>query len=36
VKTGVHEFCNSLNILDSGFRRNDQKHCFPTFYEAVK
>ena len=35
VKTGVHEFRNSLNILDSGFRRNDQKHCFSTFYEAV-
>jgi hypothetical protein len=36
VKTGVHEFCNSLNILDSGFPRNDQKHFFPIFSEFIK
>jgi hypothetical protein len=36
VKTGVQEFCNSFNILDSGFRRNDQEHCLLTFYEFIK
>jgi len=25
-----------LKRLDSGFRRNDKKWCFSTFYEAVK
>jgi hypothetical protein len=24
-----------LNLLDSGFRRNDKKGCFSTFYETV-
>jgi len=35
VKTGVHEFYNSLNALDSGFRRNDGKWGFSTFYEFI-
>jgi len=28
--------CNSTKELDSGFRRNDRKRPFLTFYEAVK
>ena len=27
---------NSLKILDSGFRRNDGKPHFQTFYETIK
>ena len=27
---------NLLKLLDSGFRRNDKKSEFPTFYEVVK
>jgi hypothetical protein len=26
---------NSLNLLDSGFRRNDAKENFSTFYETI-
>ena len=26
---------NALNLLDSGFRRNDGKENFSTFYEAI-
>ncbi|MEA3417652.1 MAG: hypothetical protein U9R02_16165 [Thermodesulfobacteriota bacterium] len=26
---------NILKLLDSGFRRNDKKWCFPTFYEFI-
>jgi len=36
VKTGVQKFCNQLKKLDSGFRRNDKKWCFSTFYEFIK
>jgi len=25
-----------LNLLDSRFRGNDEKGCFPTFYETIK
>ena len=28
--------CNCLKRLDSGFRRNDGKRYFGTFYEIVK
>ena len=34
--TGVQLFCKSVNKLDSGFRRNDGKWAFGTFYESVK
>ena len=34
--TGVQTICNHLKRLDSGFRRNDKKWCFSTFYEVVK
>jgi hypothetical protein len=27
---------NVLNLLDSGFRRNDGKENFSTFYESIK
>jgi len=30
---GVQVFCNSMKLLDSGFRRNDEKRAFGTFYE---
>ena len=36
VKTGVQMVCNCLKRLDSGFRRNDGKWYFETFYEIVK
>ena len=36
VKTGVQRACSSLKELDSGFRRNDRKVCFPTFFEFIK
>jgi len=36
VKTGVQEIHNALETLDSGFRRNDGKRPFPTFYKAKK
>jgi hypothetical protein len=36
VKTGVQMVCNCLKRLDSGFRRNDGKRYFGTFYETVK
>ena len=35
VKTGVQKLCNQLKKLDSGFRRNDKKWCFSTFYEFI-
>ena len=35
MKIGVQELCNQLKKLDSGFRRNDKKWCFSTFYEVV-
>jgi hypothetical protein len=35
VKTGVQSLCNYLNRLDSGFRRNDKKWDFSTFYEII-
>jgi len=33
AKAGVY---NLLKILDSGFRRNDKKDRFQTFYEFIK
>ena len=36
MKTGVQKICNDSKILDSGFRRNDGKGRFATFYESVK
>jgi len=46
VKTGVQKLCNQLKKLDSGlsalssrpkgFRRNDKKWFFSTFYEFIK
>jgi hypothetical protein len=27
---------NALKLLDSGFRRNDGKGHFPTFYDTIK
>jgi len=35
VKTGVQSLFNYLNRLDSGFRRNDKKWDFSTFYETI-
>jgi len=36
VETGVQVFWKSLKTLDSGFRRNDTKRHFLTFYEIIK
>jgi hypothetical protein len=36
VKTGVQGIYKLLKILDSGFRRNDGKGHFQTFYEVIK
>jgi hypothetical protein len=36
VKTGVQVFPKRLEILDSGFRRNDGKGAFSTFCEPIK
>ena len=35
METGVQLHDNELDLLDSGFRRNDEKRQFRTFYEAV-
>jgi hypothetical protein len=35
LENGVQVFCNSMKILDSGFRRNDEKKAFGTFYETI-
>ncbi len=35
VKTGVQSLRKWLNRLDSGFRRNDEKWYFSTFYEFI-
>jgi len=35
VKTGVQIFCKCSKNLDSGFRRNDGKQVFATFYERI-
>ena len=35
VKTGVQIFYNHMKTLDSGFRRNDGKTNFETFYEII-
>jgi len=35
VKTGVQGTYNWWKELDSGFRRNDGKHHFLTFYEFI-
>ncbi|OGP64632.1 MAG: hypothetical protein A2170_04885 [Deltaproteobacteria bacterium RBG_13_53_10] len=36
MKTGVQEIRNELKTLDSGFRRNDGKRRFSTFYETIE
>jgi hypothetical protein len=36
VKTGVQRSSDFFKLLDSGFRRNDGKIPFPTFYEAIR
>jgi hypothetical protein len=36
VKTGVQGTYNWRKELDSGFRRNDRKTCFVTFYGFIK
>jgi hypothetical protein len=33
--TGVQVFCNRLEILDPGFRRDNGKRVFSTFYGRV-
>jgi hypothetical protein len=35
AKAGVQVLCNCSKIMDSGFRRNDRKPYFVTFYETV-
>jgi len=35
VKTGVQGIYKYLKILDSGFRRNDEKGYFQTFYAII-
>jgi hypothetical protein len=35
VKTGVQGICKFLKILDSGFRRNDEKRNFYNFYKII-
>jgi hypothetical protein len=35
VKTGVQDIDKLLKLLDSGFRRNDDKKRFQTFYETI-
>jgi hypothetical protein len=35
VKTGLQAICNYLYLLDSSFRRNDEKWCFLTFYDFI-
>ena len=36
VKTGVQCFNNYGELLDSGFRRNDDLQLFVTFYDSIK
>jgi hypothetical protein len=36
VKTGVQEFCDSVNKMDSGFRRNDGERALKTSCDSVK
>jgi hypothetical protein len=35
MKIGVQKLWNQLKKLDSGFRRNDKKWCFSSFYEFI-
>jgi len=35
LKNGVQRFHKCLRTLDSGFRRNDGKRAFSTFYETI-
>jgi len=35
VKTGVQGIHNAMKTLDSGFRRNDGRRPFSTFYETI-
>jgi hypothetical protein len=36
LKNGVQVFCESVRILDSGFRRNDEKGQVLTSYDATR
>jgi hypothetical protein len=36
VETGVQTIYNYLKRLNSGFRRNEEKPHFQTFYEIIK
>jgi hypothetical protein len=36
VKTGVQGIHKLWHLLDSGFRRNDGKRSFQTFYQTIK
>ena len=36
VKTGVQGVYKLLKLLDSGFRRNDEKLNFQRYYEFIK
>ena len=36
MKTGVQGVYKALKTLDSGFRRNDGKRPFSTFYECIR
>jgi hypothetical protein len=36
AKDGVQKSCNRMKKLDSGFRRNDGKMNWATFYEFIK
>jgi hypothetical protein len=35
LKNGVQGFPKSSEMLDSGFRRNDGKKAFSTFYDLI-
>jgi hypothetical protein len=35
-KTGVQEFSSCMNLLDSGFRRNDENGGLTTYYEFIE
>ena len=36
METGVQGIYKTSKILDSGFRRNDEKWHFQTFYEIIE
>ena len=35
LENGVQRICSDLKTLDSGFRRNDGKKAFGTYYELI-